>query len=80
MADEEFILNPQTDQAGITRRNVRIIMIGLAEDVEREILRAHLLRFSEVADWSKPLRTPNGKEALTRNPHEVMRIWKRYLS
>jgi len=80
--DEEdtLILNPNTDQAGIARRNVRLIVIGDPDDVEGEILRSHLLRHSHVHDWSRPLRSPKGQEILISNPHEVMRIWKRYLS
>lgn len=80
MRDDFLILNPETDQAGIVRRKVRIIMIGTAEDVEQEIIRSHLLNHSHVHDWSGPLHTSNNQEILTRNPHKVMRIWKRYMT
>lgn len=81
MNDEDtLILNPNTDQAGIARRNVRIIMIGDADDVEKEIIRSHLLRHSHVHDWSRPLKCSEGREILISNPHEIMRIWKRYLT
>lgn len=81
LTDEDaLILHPNTDQAGIVRRNVRLILIGAPEDVEGEIIRSHLLRHSHVHDWSRPLRLQAGRQIIIQNPHEVMRIWKRYIT
>lgn len=62
------------------RRNVRMILIGEPDDVELVMLELHTRQFCDVGLWSRPLRSPQGGEILTNHPHEVIRIYKRYLT
>ncbi|NMF86605.1 hypothetical protein [Nodosilinea sp. P-1105] len=53
---------PATDEANI----LRVIAIGSLEVVNNYVVTQHRLGFAEVADWSRPLPSPN--------PGEIMRI------
>jgi hypothetical protein len=80
---EEFI-DPGSDD-GVTqsgrpsRRSVRLLLLGKAEDVESTIAELHLKQFGEVGLWSRPLRFAETQQ-FALNPGEVMRIYKRYLT
>jgi hypothetical protein len=61
------------------RRNVRILLVGKAEDVDYTIAELHLKQFGEIGLWSRPLRFSEMQE-FALNPGEVLRIYKRYLT
>jgi hypothetical protein len=79
---EEFI-NPGSDESATrpqpSRRSVRLLLLGKAEDVESTIAELHLKQFGEVGLWSRPLRFAETQQ-FALNPGEVMRIYKRYLT
>jgi hypothetical protein len=78
---EEFIEYPGSDHSATKRerRNVRLLLLGKAEDVESTIAELHLKQFGEIGLWSRPLRFAEMQQ-FTLNPGEVMRIYKRYLT
>ncbi len=65
---------------GSGRDAVRILLLGQSSSVQQVIQDLYLCRFCEVGVWSKPLTIAESPPALTLNPGEVMRIYKRYLT
>jgi hypothetical protein len=61
------------------RPNVRILLLGKAEDVDYTIAELHLKQFGEISSWSRPLKFSEIQQFVL-NPGEVMRIYKRYLT
>jgi hypothetical protein len=61
------------------RPNVRILLLGKAEDVDYTIAELHLKQFGEISSWSRPLRFTEMQQ-FALNPGEVLRIYKRYLT
>jgi hypothetical protein len=61
------------------RPNVRILLLGKAEDVDYTIAELHLKQFSEISSWSRPLKFAEIQQ-FALNPGEVLRIYKRYLT
>jgi hypothetical protein len=53
---------PPVDEANI----LRVMAIGTLDVVNNYVVTQHRLGFAEVAEWSRPLPTPN--------PGEIMRI------
>ncbi|PSB17569.1 hypothetical protein C7B76_09695 [filamentous cyanobacterium CCP2] len=62
------------------RRSVKILMIGQPEDVDLTIARLYQCGFCRVEDWSRPLPFSQIQEATTKEPGEVMRIYKRSMT
>lgn len=77
---EEFI-DPISDNSPTKRerRNVRLLLLGKAEDVDYTIAELHLKQFGEVGLWSRPLKFSEMQQ-FALNPGEVMRVYKRYLT
>jgi hypothetical protein len=61
------------------RPNVRILLLGKAEDVDYTIAELHLKQFGEISSWSRPLKFAEMQQ-FALNPGEVLRIYKRYLT
>lgn len=83
---EEFLDLSQTGtetiklDRGSGRDAVRILLLGQANSVQQVIQDLYLCRFCEVGVWSKPLTIAETPAALTLNPGEILRIYKRYLN
>lgn len=83
---EEFLDLSQTGtetiklDRGSGRDAVRILLLGQANSVQQVIQDLYLCRFCEVGVWSKPLTIAETPSALTLNPGEILRIYKRYLN
>ncbi|WP_416666030.1 hypothetical protein [Egbenema bharatensis] len=78
----EFVHPPTGDIRPVTttHRSVKILMIGQPEDVEITIARLYQCGFCRVEDWSRPLPFSQIQEATTKEPGEVMRIYKRSMT
>jgi hypothetical protein len=59
MSSERFPL-PPTDEAHV----LRVIALGTLEVVNNYVLTQHRLGFAEVAEWSRPLPSPNAGEVM----------------
>jgi hypothetical protein len=81
MSDKLFGQPPEGDRPlSPARRSVKILMIGQPEDVELTIARLYHCGFCRVEDWSRPLPYGQIQQATTREPGEILRIYKRSMT
>jgi hypothetical protein len=78
---DELIDVPTGDDRPVrsNRRSVKILLIGQPDDVERTIAHLYHCGFCRVENWSRALPYAQIQQATTREPGEIMRIYKRYV-